>query len=83
MGVLGQTLGEDKDRPPVASPATIDHMALSMDVPQTSFDVLHQTLVYLRLAVRWEQHLSSSESVRWEILPGAPERLFLKQCTKK
>ena len=40
LGVLGQTLGEDKERPPVASSATIDHTASSVDVPQTSFDAL-------------------------------------------
>ena len=47
LGILGQTLGKDKDCPPVASPTTADHMASSMDVPQTSFDAPRQTLVYL------------------------------------
>ena len=70
LGVLGQTLGEDKNHPPVASFAAIDHTALSTDMPQTSFNALHQTLVYLGLAVRREQDPSSSESVSWEIPPG-------------
>ena len=30
-GVLGQTLGKDRERPPVASSATVDHTALSLD----------------------------------------------------
>ena len=72
LGVLGQTLGKDKERPPIASSAAIEHTALSVDVPQTSFDAPHHTLVYLGLAVRWEQDPSTSESVSWEILPGAP-----------
>ena len=38
-GVLGQTLGEDREHPPIASSATVDHTASSVDVPQTSFDV--------------------------------------------
>ena len=41
LGVLGQTLGKDKECPPVASSATIDHTALSVDTPQMSFDVPH------------------------------------------
>ena len=32
-GVLGQTSGEDRERPPVASSATIDHTASSVDMP--------------------------------------------------
>ena len=72
LGVLGQTSGEDKERPPIASSAAIDHMALSMDVPQTSFDVPHQTLVHLGPAVRREQDPSTSESVSREIPLGAP-----------
>ena len=72
LGVLGQTLGEDNERLPAVSSATIDHTALSMDVPQTSFNVPHQTLVYLGPAVRREQDPSMSESVSREILPGAP-----------
>ena len=55
LGVLGQTLGEDKEHPPVASSTTIDHTASSVDVLQMSFDVPRQTLVHLSLAVRWEQ----------------------------
>ena len=72
LGVLGQTLGKDKERPPIASSAAIDHTASSMDVPQTSFNVPRQTLVYLGLAVRREQDPSTSESVSREIPPGAP-----------
>ena len=72
LGILGQTLGKDKDCLPIASPATIDHTASSTDTPQISFDALHQTLVHLGPAVRREQDPSSSESESWEILPGAP-----------
>ena len=71
LGVLGQTLGKDKDCLPAASPTTTDHMASSMDMLQISFNALHQTLVYLGPAVRREQDSSFSESVSWEILPGA------------
>ena len=71
-GVLGQTLGKDKEHPPIASSATIDHMASSGDVPQMSFDVLCQTLVHLSPALRREQDPSTSESVSREIPPGAP-----------
>ena len=39
LGVLGQTLGKDKECPPVASSTTIDHTASSVDMPQMSFDV--------------------------------------------
>ena len=52
LGILGQTLGKDKDHLPVASPANANHTASSMDALQTSFDALHQTLIYLGLAVR-------------------------------
>ena len=38
-GVLGQTSGEDREHPPVASSAAVDPTASSLDVPQTSFDV--------------------------------------------
>ena len=72
LGVLGQTSGEDKERPPIASSATIDHMALSVDMPQTSFDAPCQTLVHLGPAVRREQDPSTSESVSREIPPGVP-----------
>ena len=71
LGVLGQTLGKDKDCLPVASPTTTDHTASSMDIPQTPFDVLHLTLVHLGPAIRREQDHSSSESVSWELPPGA------------
>ena len=64
LGIRGQTLGKDKDYPPVASPTTIDHMASTSDVPQTSFDALHQSLVHLGLAISWEQDPTLSESVR-------------------
>ena len=40
LGIKGQTLAEDKDRPPVASLAAADHTASSTDMPQTSFDAL-------------------------------------------
>ena len=40
-GVLGQTPGEDRERPPVASSAAVDHTASSVDAPQMSFDVPH------------------------------------------
>ena len=39
LGVLGQTLGKDRECPPVASSATIDHTPSSVDVPQMSFEV--------------------------------------------
>ena len=70
LGVLGQTSGKEKDCPSVASPTTADHTASMMDVPQTSFDVLCQTLVPLGPAIWWEQDHSSSESVTWELPPG-------------
>ena len=72
LGILGKTLGEDKDHPLVASPTATAHMASSKDAPQTPFDVPCQTLVYLGLAVRQEQDHSSSESVSRELPPGAP-----------
>ena len=85
LGVLRQTLGEDKEHPPIASSTTVDHMASSVDGLQTSFDVPHQTLVHLGLAVRQEQDLSTSESVSREILPGAqlctvPPTSALRHC---
>ena len=85
LGVLGQTLGRDKDRPPIASPTAIDHTASSMDVPQKSFNAPCQTLVHLSPAVRQEQNPSSSESVSWEIPPGAllcavPPTSTLRHC---
>ena len=73
LGVRGQTLGKDKDCPPVASPAATDHMASSMDAPQTSFDALPwQTLVHLGLAIRWEQDPTLSKSVSRDLPPGVP-----------
>ena len=52
LGIRGQTLGKDKDCPPVASPAIADHIAFSTDTLQKSFDAPQQTLVHLRQAVR-------------------------------
>ena len=40
-GVLGQTLGEDRECPPIASSTAIDHTASSMDAPQMSFNAPH------------------------------------------
>ena len=40
LGVRGQTLGEDKDHPLVASPTAADHTASSTDMPQTPFDAM-------------------------------------------
>ena len=77
LGVLGQTLGKDKDCPPVASPTAANHMASTMEAPQTSFDAPRQTLVYLGPAIRWEQDHSSSESVSQDFLQGAPLRAVL------
>ena len=71
LGVLGQTSGKDKDHPPVASPAAVDHTASSTDTPQASVNAPRQTLVYLGPAVRQEQDPSMSESVSQEIPPGA------------
>ena len=87
LGVLGQTSGEDKERPPIASSATIDHTALSVDAPQMSLDVPCQTLVHLSPAVRWEPDPSTSESVSREIPPGAPLRAMpptsaLRHCVQ-
>ena len=70
LSVLGQTLGKDKDCPPVASPAAADHTASSMDAPQTSFNAPCQTLVHLGQAIRWEQDHLLSESVSRELLLG-------------
>ena len=72
LGIRGQTLHEDKDCPPVASPATANHTASSMDALQTLFDVLCQTLVHLSPAVRLEQDPNLSELVSWDLLLGAP-----------
>ena len=52
LGVRGEIMAKDKDHPPVASPATADHMASTLGVPQTLFDMPCQTLVYLSPAVK-------------------------------
>ena len=62
------------------SHCTADHMASSTDAPQTSFDVLCQTLVYLGPAIRWEQDHSLSESVSWELPPGHHYALHTNFC---
>ena len=72
LGILGQTLGKEKERSPIVSSATIDHTASSMDAPKISFNASCQTLVHLGLAVRQEQDPSTSESVSQEIPPGVP-----------
>ena len=77
LGILGQTLGKDKDHPPVASPIAADHTASFTDTPQTSFSALHQTLVHLGPAIRWEQDHSSLESVSQELPLGVPLRAML------
>ena len=64
-------MGEDKDCPSVASLTTIDHTASTSDMPQTLSNVLHQTLVHLSPAVRWEQD-PRSQSNSQDLLPGAP-----------
>ena len=61
LGVRRQIIGKDKDHPPVASPATTDHMASMSDAQKTLYDALCQTLVHLSLAIRWEQDPSLSE----------------------
>ena len=71
LGILGQTLGKDKDHPTIASPTAVDHTASSMGMPLTSFDTLCQTLVHLGPAVRREQDPSLLESVSREIPLGA------------
>ena len=70
LGIRGQTLGKDKDCPPIASPAATDHTASLTDMPQTLFDSPWQTLVHLGPAIRWEQDLTSSESVSQDLPPG-------------
>ena len=70
LGIRGLTLGEDKDCPTVASPTATDHTASLVDMPQTSFDVLQQTLVCLSPAIRWEQDPTLSESISWDLPPG-------------
>ena len=72
LGIRGQTLGEDKNCPPVASPTTTDHKAPMMDVLQTLFDAPQQTLVHLSPVIGWEQNPSLSESVSWDLPPGGP-----------
>ena len=61
LGTKGQIIGEDIDHLPVASLATADQMASSLDVPLASFDALQETLVHLGLDVRWEQDPTLSE----------------------
>ena len=75
-GVRGKIMGKDKDCPPVASLATADHMASTLDALQTLFDV-HQTLVHLSPAVRREQDPSLSESNSWDLPLGAPLHALL------
>ena len=65
-------MAKDKDHLPVAFSATIDHTASISDMPKTLFDVLQQTLVYLSLAIRWEQDPSSSESNSRDLPLGVP-----------
>ena len=72
LGIRWQTLGNDKDYPPVASPATADHTAFTMDMLQASFDAPPQTLVHLGPAIRGEQDPTLAESVSRDLLPGAP-----------
>ena len=70
-GVRGKITGKDKDHPPVASPTTADHMASMSDMKQASFDAPCQTLFHLKLAVRWEQDPSLSESYSRDLPLGA------------
>ena len=77
LGIRGQTSGKDKDHPPVASPITTEHTASMMDMLQTSFDALWQTLVHLGPAVRWEQDPTLSKSVSWDLPPGVPLHAML------
>ena len=72
LGIRGQTMGKDKDCPPVASSTTADLTASSMDVLQTSFDVPCQTLVHLGPAIRQEQDHTLSESVIQDLPLGLP-----------
>ena len=74
LGVRGQTLGEDINRPPVASPTATDHTASSTDAPQVSFDVPCHTLIHLCPVGRWEQDYTSSESISRDLPPGVPLR---------
>ena len=67
-------MDEDKDRPLVASPATTDHMASTLDVLQALFEAPHQTLVHLNPAIGWEQDPSLSKSNSWDLLLGTPLR---------
>ena len=76
-GIRGQNMGECKDCPPVASPATTDHMASMLDAPQILFDVPWQTLVHLGLAVRQDQDPSFSKSHSQDLLPGVPLHAML------
>ena len=71
LGVRGQTLGKDKDCPPIALPTAADHTASMTNALQTLFDVPRQTLVHLSPAIRWEQDPTSSKSVSRDLLQGA------------
>ena len=70
LGIGKQKTFENVDCPPVASPATADHMAPSSDVLQALFDTPQQTLVHLGLAVRQDQDPSLSESHSWDLPLG-------------
>ena len=72
LGIRGEFMGKDKDCPPVASPTTADHMASMMDVLQTTFYALYQTLVDLSLAIKQEQDPSLSKLNSRDLPPGAP-----------
>ena len=72
LGIRGKKMGEGKDCPPAASPAAVDYMASTLDVPQTLFDVPCQTLVHLGSAIRREEDPSLSESISRDLLLGVP-----------
>ena len=74
MVIRGKKKGEDKDRPPAASTAATEHTVSTLDMLQTSFYALYQTLFHVVLAVRWEQDHSLSESVSRDLPPRAPLR---------
>ena len=70
LGTRGKKMDKDKEHPHIASPTTADHTASLMDAPQTLFDVLQQTLVYLGPAIRWGKDPTSSKSNSQNLLPG-------------
>ena len=85
LGIRWAKMGEDKDYPSAAFPATTDNMASMSNAPKILFDVVHQTLVHFGPAVRWEQDPTLSESVIWDLPPGAPLHTMLptsalRQC---